>query len=505
MNKPITTLLEADKRHWNQREFFELTVKFLTEEILSTMQRPPTFLETKHTNRLIDRIATQLYQTSLKNKKLAEKVKIILIFINTDQYLLAEEYIQALYTANQLKNPELLGLMSVLLAEVHIEKMEYRKANEYFLLGLERLNSKLDALDLMEYYLKWTALFIESGDIDFAERLLNTISSKLTPQHTYLYTNMLYLHFVLRKKSHRPEATITYANLLNSCEVSHLQNDEWYNLHLFCGDYYSNVEQNFEMTIYHYKHANSFLTNKWKDYARHISELKLILKPAEYMEVSSKYNEKLLIIVLENSLHNNHFITSLKTAYDELQEAHKKMKEFSYIDNLTGLYNRRYLWERSTEFLQRAKNRHVAISCFMIDLDNFKKLNDTFGHLESDKVLKKVSQIIQTFFRKTDIVIRFGGDEVLALLYNINSENARVKAERLCREIEDMVVIGEGNVAMRTTVSIGISSVERVVVEDKGEVRLLNAMIEEADRYLYQAKEEGRNRYAGQIGQFPSH
>jgi len=504
MKQQINRILEADSRLWNQREWFDFTLTLLCEEIAKTFDAETVYREDPQHVRLIDKLQNFITHEKPKSKKLQDILKIVLIFFNTNQYLLAEEYIEKLTQDHQIRNVELQGLLSFLLAEINIEKMDYRKANEHFLHGLGYLYPSLSSFEQMDYFLRWTSLFIESNDLDFAERLLGIISVKVTPHYSYLYTNMLYMFFSLRKRQHQPESTITYANLLSSCNGKHLQNDQWYNLHIFCGDYFSSIDHTFEKTIYHYTHANTFLTNKSKDYIRQISELNLMLSPAEYMEIRAKYEEKLYIIVLENSMHNNHFITSLKTAYLKLQDAHKTLKEHSYLDNLTGLYNRQYLWERSTEFFQRAKNRKVPISCFMIDLDNFKQLNDTFGHLESDRVLKQICHCIKTFFRKTDIVIRFGGDEILALLYNLNSENAKLKGEKLRKAIEDLSFTTQENKKIKATVSIGISSVSSVSVGDDGnrpasapkfrnETEILNHMIEVADKCLYQAKAEGRN------------
>jgi len=497
MQHEIQKILDADSRLWNQREWFLYTIGFLCDEIEHCVINTSIAPVASTPHNLIERLSQVIDETTAKNKKLSDKIRIILILFNTNQFILAQEHIEELTSSLKIKDVDLQGLLSVLLGEISIEKMEYRKANEYFLRGLLILHATLTPIELMDYFLRWTSLFIESSDFDYAERLLNNISQKVTPIHTYLYTNMLYMLFSLKKRMLQPEPTITYANLLNSCDPRHLQNDQWYNLHLFCGDHFSNIDTTFEKTIYHYTQANTYLTNKWKEYIQKISELNQILSPAEYIKIRAKYEEKQYIIILENSMHNNHFITSLKTAYVKLQDANNTLKEHTYLDSLTGLYNRRFLWERSTEFIQRAWSRNVPISCFMIDIDYFKGINDTFGHLECDKVLKCICECIKTFFRKTDIVIRFGGDEILAMMYNLNSENALIKGEKLRKTIEEMCFTTANNEVIKATVSIGISSAESVGDEPARPAKesdIINRLIEEADKHLYVAKTEGRNR-----------
>lgn len=152
------------------------------------------------------------------------------------------------------------------------------------------------------------------------------------------------------------------------------------------------------------------------------------------------------------------------------------------IDGLTGLPNRQGLVEAYTR-LQATAARYSAQnnSILMIDTDKFKDVNDTYGHAEGDKLLQTISRILTEGTRPEDTVGRLGGDEFLALLPNTSIENAARVAKRLCLQMEE-VHIGD----VRPTFSIGVSTINPLAEFD--------AMFVEADRAMYDAKENGRNQ-----------
>jgi diguanylate cyclase (GGDEF)-like protein len=300
---------------------------------------------------------------------------------------------------------------------------------------------------------------------------------------------MLYLLFLI-KKTDQLDLIVTYANLLLSYPTDYLNNDEWYSLHVFFGEYYVN-KKNFDKSIHHFKLANTYLSKKWKEYISQITVLKNYLGLQDYEAVRVAYEDKMLEIILDNNLHNSHYLISLKNAYKELQTVYEHLKEISYVDSLTELYNRRYLWEKVDEFITLANKEKVPISCFLLDFDNFKQINDTYTHIEGDRILKKTCKVIKNFFRKTDIVIRFGGEEFLMLLFNVNAENALLLAEKLRKEIEELIVITDKGISLSITVSIGISSIKDVNSNDPN---IIDKMIEEADNLMYVAKNNGKNR-----------
>ena len=155
----------------------------------------------------------------------------------------------------------------------------------------------------------------------------------------------------------------------------------------------------------------------------------------------------------------------------------------SRVDALTGLYNRRWL----DEALDRWTKRQKSLSVMMLDIDHFKKYNDTQGHLAGDSVIHTVASTIASTLRPTDLAARYGGEEFVALLPDATSEEAQIIAERVCDAIREQdIKYNNGKPLPGVTISIGIAELE--IGQDKDE------LIAAADAALYRAKNAGRNR-----------
>lgn len=162
------------------------------------------------------------------------------------------------------------------------------------------------------------------------------------------------------------------------------------------------------------------------------------------------------------------------------------------LDALTGFYNRRQLDERIKQETASAKRKKTPLCAIMIDIDYFKKVNDTYGHAAGDLILKTVAKIMRSQLREYDIAGRYGGEEFVILLPQTNIEEALTVAERLRKSVEKKVIdIEKVNTKNKTktisvTISLGVYSFN---LTDKPEILIMNA-----DKALYQAKESGRNR-----------
>jgi diguanylate cyclase (GGDEF)-like protein len=182
---------------------------------------------------------------------------------------------------------------------------------------------------------------------------------------------------------------------------------------------------------------------------------------------------------------------SLTTTHD-LRQMYVLEQE-SITDCLMGIYNRRYLERRLAEEVQRAKRYDLPFSIFLLDIDHFKKVNDTYGHQVGDSVLKKLGAVIVDSVREMDVVIRYGGEEILVILPKTEEKNAIELAERLRQKIEDTIMVEpdpeQGRRAIYITVSIGVAGFRLT-----GGCDTDRRMLERADRALYQAKHHGRDR-----------
>lgn len=181
------------------------------------------------------------------------------------------------------------------------------------------------------------------------------------------------------------------------------------------------------------------------------------------------------------------FLGRIKSAV-RIKTLHDEVRNLSILDPLTGLHNRRYFDQFSSNELYRAERYKRPISCLMIDIDFFKKINDSLGHEAGDKVLKSVAEILKNNIRKSDAftLCRYGGEEFILLLPETDQEGAIFCAEKLRKTIDDTIINYEDK-PVKVTISIGISTLFKNPVSETSDV------IRYADIALYKAKEAGRN------------
>lgn len=177
-----------------------------------------------------------------------------------------------------------------------------------------------------------------------------------------------------------------------------------------------------------------------------------------------------------------------KKRQDELLAEYKRLSELSLTDPLTGAYNRRALNSFLRSRLAEASRHNTPFSCVMFDLDHFKLVNDTHGHDTGDLVLREVAALTIALFRQEDALVRFGGEEFLAILQHTTKEGARTFSERLRSEIAGRI-FNEDKFPLEITLSAGVAS-----FPEDGGFDDPHEMITLADRRLYVAKGSGRNR-----------
>jgi two-component system cell cycle response regulator len=176
---------------------------------------------------------------------------------------------------------------------------------------------------------------------------------------------------------------------------------------------------------------------------------------------------------------------------DEEERALRRVYEAAILDGLTGIYNRKHLEERITSELAYAVRHQQPLSVIIIDVDHFKKVNDTYGHLGGDAVLRAVASLFGSGLRVEDVVARYGGEEFVILLRATPVAQALDLAERLRRAVEAAAIPFETH-AIRVTSSAGVASLaEPGMPADRA------ALLGAADARLYQAKQSGRNRVVG--------
>ncbi len=190
---------------------------------------------------------------------------------------------------------------------------------------------------------------------------------------------------------------------------------------------------------------------------------------------------------------------SLQTALDVRRVA--ALEHENITDPLMNIYNRRYLDRRLVQEVTRAIRYNLPLSILLLDIDHFKNINDTHGHQIGDLVLKALGKILLDAVRTTDIVARYGGEEILIIASNTPGSSVALVAERLRHKVESSVLVPpdakNNQEAIQITISIGVSDLSR----GNNDVPTLVA---DADRALYRAKQEGRNRVTIGLGINPS-
>ncbi|MCF6201408.1 MAG: GGDEF domain-containing protein, partial [Hydrogenimonas sp.] len=187
------------------------------------------------------------------------------------------------------------------------------------------------------------------------------------------------------------------------------------------------------------------------------------------------------------------YFSAIRESKEEKERLERLVKErtheielLSKTDGLTGLWNRRYLEEMLEIEFKRARRYNHNVSIAVVDLDHFKQINDNYGHMAGDEVLRQVSSHIRSCIRETDFVGRYGGEEIVVILPETDIKTAQLIAEKIRETIESHPVHFNDD-TIKVTSSIGISNL-------RAEHKDYHEVFAEADEALYRAKEGGRNR-----------
>jgi diguanylate cyclase (GGDEF)-like protein len=212
-----------------------------------------------------------------------------------------------------------------------------------------------------------------------------------------------------------------------------------------------------------------------------------LIKPFEDLDLITAAVDRAIEkirFVIENQV----LVESLKRNKEELEKLNEILRDMAIRDGLTGLYNHRYFYEVLTKEIDRATRHGHVFSLIFIDVDFFKRYNDSHGHLEGDKVLRELASIFQNRLRKTDLIARYGGEEFIILLPETHKNVAKIVAEEIRKMVEEHPFQGEEVQPMGAlTISLGVA----LFPEDGSDI---DSLIKSADGSLYEAKNTGRNK-----------
>lgn len=179
-------------------------------------------------------------------------------------------------------------------------------------------------------------------------------------------------------------------------------------------------------------------------------------------------------------------LLKIREIQEALKEKNKRLEKLSTLDPLTGLYNRNYLKQALTKEWIRSQRFKNEIGCLMLDVDSFKKINDTMGHKAGDEVLIEIGKIISSLLRGYDFSCRYGGDEFIIILPENSKQGVRIVGERLKQKVFQHEFLKPDK--LRITVSIGATSIQGDKAKDP------EYIIARADKALLRAKKGGKNQ-----------
>lgn len=207
-----------------------------------------------------------------------------------------------------------------------------------------------------------------------------------------------------------------------------------------------------------------------------------ILKPVDILELSAR---------IHNYLTRYRLFNTLEQKNRKLEEKTAVLEQLTITDAMTGLYNKRYILDRLDSEICHSARYNEPISFIMADIDFFKKINDKYGHICGDTLLKEIGRLIKTSIRSEDIAARYGGEEFLIVCPNTDSHGAKILAERIRKRTQNSkFTVKSHNIVL--TLSIGIKSIK--LTPGTNAKHMIPKLIEQADAALYRAKLNGRNR-----------
>ena len=339
------------------------------------------------------------------------------------------------------------------------------------------------------FILRWIVNNNWERQVAIKKALLMRLLAIYSEKRTLNSSIVLYELFSLDDRSVPPAEKMLYQKKLTKFPSSILSIKQLQQLYFFAGNYNCGMQSKFQESIRYYQYSNYFLHKRWETILTMSRFLRAHMTPDDYYRSIIFLESRIHELSEQVSLQNNAYVESLQAGYTKIEELYARVEELAVTDSLTGLRNRRYL-DNNLQQMVAIAARHKEPVCYaMIDIDLFKRTNDTFGHQAGDFVLKELGRILTEKFRASDIIIRYGGEEFLAVLFSMSVDKCLEMMEELRAQVQSHSFIFRKDL-IPITISVGVA-----YDEHSGEVPSDPArIIADSDAAMYQAKNAGRNK-----------
>lgn len=417
------------------------------------------------------------------------KLQTLMILLKNHDYDNAEAISRELDDTLPYANPSLINMYNLFHATILNHRHRYV---EHIMLRLKIIgnclqNESFDCAILSLCYWIKSLDWLRQPEVN--KKLLLVLQSKYCNKADLISSTILYSLFSLDDRHLRPAEKMQYVSQLITTNIEFLTVQQQQSIYFFAGNYSSGMQSRVKESILYFQYSNYFIYKSW-EYLRKVSAyLRTQLNADQYLHAMIFVETRLQEFSHLVSLQNNAYVETLQADYNKIEDLYKQVEELSVTDSLTGLHNRRFLENNIFQLITLSFRHKSRISFAMIDIDHFKKMNDTYGHLTGDYLLREVAQIIKRNFRKSDVVIRYGGEEFFLALFDMPRDHVCETLEILRMEIEN-TPFNYGDVCLQLTISIGITFRD---YKSSEEIELTK-IISEADSALYLAKNGGRNQ-----------
>jgi diguanylate cyclase (GGDEF)-like protein len=421
--------------------------------------------------------------------KLFDELQLIYLLCNVGDMGTATRRVEALAPKPTLATPRLYAIYAIIHAQLLFHAKDYLALCRFWLEVIVGYNQIDGAETALYFVIRWLVMISWPRDPGFKISLLLQMNTALQKQNNLNSAIVLYELFSSEDRHVGPAEKMQFVVRLIKHSAALLTPQQLQLLYFFAGNYRSGMQARFKESIQYFQYSNYFLHKHWDYYHNAADYLQEHLEAAEYKCCMNFLEQRIMDLGNHVSIQNNAYVETLQANYDKIEELLKQVEELSETDTLTGLRNRRFLESNLHHTLLLASRHRVPVCFAILDIDHFKMVNDIHGHLAGDFVLKEIATLLTANFRKSDVIVRFGGEEFLLVLFDIVLEKVMPMLEEIRTTVEAHVFSYRGT-DMNITISIGVTCDTADGFQDSD----ISSHIAKADAALYRAKNSGRNK-----------